>query len=112
MGKRLLDINPLTGMAVSFEWNDAEGSLTIGHHQDPTNVIENNKWALLDIETHRKQAKKDWIHYAKIDEIVILEWKQKYGVDFYNPNHWKRVMQLLNDPDYKYLKRTSYKHDR
>jgi hypothetical protein len=29
-----------------------------------------------------------------------------------NSNHWKKVMKLLEDPEYKYLKRTTYKHDR
>ena len=38
--------------------------------------------------------------------------KAKYGVDFHNPAHFKKCMALLNDPEYKYLKRTSYKHDR
>ena len=109
--QRLLDYNPLTGMSISFEYN-ADDSITIGHHQDTTPVIEANKAALLDLDEHKRASKAEWAHYAKIPEIVILEWRAKYGVDFHNPNHFKKCMALLNDPEYKYLKRTSYHHDR
>ncbi len=109
---RELDYNPLSGMRVTWQYNDADDSVTIGHHQDVESIIEDNKLALLDLETHKKQSKAGWAAYAKIPEIVILEWKAKYGLDFMNPNHFKRCMALLNDPEYKYLKRTSYHHDR
>ena len=112
MAKRILDVNPLTGMTVTFEYNHDNDTFTIGHHQDASAVIEDNKWALLDLDTHKKQAKKGWSHHAKIPEIVIMEWKAKFGVDFYDANHWPKVMKLLEDPEYKYLKRTTYKHDR
>ena len=108
--ERLLDYNPLTGMKITFDMKD--DNIVITHSQDVTPVIEDNKWALLDIDTHRKQAKNDWAHYAKVPEIVQMEWKVKYGVDFMDSNHWPRVMKLLNDPEYRYLKRTTYKHDR
>ena len=113
MGKRLLDYNPLTGVSVTFEFDHANNNIVIGHSQDTEKVLESNKWALLDLDKHKKQAKEGRMaHYAKIPELVIMEWKFKYGVDFYDPNHWPKVMELLNDPEYKYLKRTSYKHDR
>lgn len=112
MAKRLLDHNPLTGMSISFDYDENNDSFTIGHHQDASAVIDDNKWALLDLDAHKKAAKADWAHYAKIPEIVILEWKALYGVDFMDPNHWTRCMALLNSPEYKYLKRTTYRHDR
>ena len=108
--ERILDYNPLTGMTVTFQVKD--DNVVITHKQDATPIIEDNKWALLDIDTHRKQAKNDWAHYAKIPEIVQMEWKVKYGVDFMDSNHWPKVLKLLEDPEYKYLKRTTYKHDR
>lgn len=110
--ERILDINPLTGMAVTFQYDHANEQFIIAHRQDATPVIEDNKWKLLDLDAHKREAKNDWAHYAKIPEIVIMEWRQKFGVDFYDPNHWTRVLKLLEDPEYKYLKRTTYKHDR
>jgi len=107
-----IDYDPLTGMRVTFQYNHDNDTFTIGHHQDVSNVLESNKWALVDLDQHKKAAKAEWAHYAKIPEIVILEWKAKYGVDFMNANHWPQVMKLINDPDYRYLKRTTYHHDR
>jgi hypothetical protein len=112
MAERTLDYNPLTGMRVSFNYDPVADSITLGHHQDAGAVIEDNKVALMDLDEHKRAAKNEWAHYAKIPEIVILEWKAKYGVDFHNPNHFKKCMALLNSSDYKYLKRTSYHHDR
>lgn len=112
MAERTLDVNPITGMRVSFNYNEADDTFVIGHHQDAGNVVEANKVALMDLDQHKREADHGWAHYAKIPEIVILEWKAKYGVDFHNPNHFKKCMSLLNSTDYKYLKRTSYHHDR
>ena len=99
-------------MRVTFDYNEADDSITIGHHQDAETIIESNKWALQDLDQHKRAAKSEWAHYAKIPEIVIMEWKTKHGVDFWNPDHWQRCMELINSPDYKFLKRTHYHHDR
>lgn len=104
------DYDPITGMWVTFEYDHSEDKFIIGHHQDTTAIIESNRQALLDTDSHRRQAKNEWAHYARIPNIVILEWRQKYGVDFFNLDHGKRVMQLLESPEYKDCKRTTYKH--
>ncbi len=82
------------------------------YHQDVTNILEDNKLAQLDTDMHRRGSKEEWAHYARIPIIVQYEWLQKYGVNFADPDHWPAVMKLINSPDYKYLKRTSYFHDR
>ena len=110
--QRILDVNPLTGEWITFDYEADGDKVTVGHWQDTTKIIEDNKRAMLDVDSHRKQAKNEWALYARIPNIVIMEWKQKYGVDFFNKDHWKRVMQLINSPDYKDLKRTTYFHDR
>ena len=60
---------------------------------------------------HSNQKKNDWIHYAKIPNIVIMQWKTNYGVDFFKREDEKRWMRLLNSPEYKYLKCSPLKHD-
>jgi hypothetical protein len=99
-------------MTVTFEYDHSGDKFVIGHHQDCTAIIDDNKKALLDVDSHRKQSQNDWAHYAKVPNIVIMEWRQKYGVDFFNRDHWPRVMALVNSRDYQYLKRTTYHHDR
>lgn len=111
---QILDYNPLTGEYVTFDYDDATDSVTLGHHQDVTPILDQCKEAAADVWKHKQQAKDEWAHYATVPNVVALEWLQKYGVDFYSadPAHRRGVMRLLNDPDYKYLKRTTYKHDR
>jgi hypothetical protein len=107
---QILDVNPLTGEVVTFEYHNDTDGFTIGHHQDVTPILEENKRVALDTDKHKRQAKEEWAKYATIPNVVILEWKNKYGVDFFDKNHDKRVFELLEDPEYRYLKRTTYKH--
>lgn len=107
----LLDYNPLTGESVSFAWNEEDGTFTIGHHQDCTPVIEANKRHILEGDS-RKEIRNGWLRYASIPNIVVLKWRQEHGVDFFDQNHWPKVMQLLNSREYRYLKATELHHDR
>lgn len=108
---RLIDYNPLTGEQVTFSYDHANDQFQIGHIQDCTPIIEDNKRAIIEND-HQKQVKKGRVHYARIPNVVIMKWKQELGVDVFNRNHKKKVMQLLEDPDWKYLKRTTITHDR
>lgn len=112
MSERLLDYDPFTGEWVTFDYNHSDDSFTIAHHQDTTRIIEDNKQAKLDTDAHKRQAGNDWAHYAKVPNIVIMEWLQKHGVDFFNRDHWPKVMSLINSREYADLRRTSYFHDR
>lgn len=99
-------------MSTVFDWDEANNRFRLGFKQDCSTILDDNKAALLDVDTHRKESKEEWAHYAKIPTIVQYEWLYKHGVDFGKKDHWPGVMRLLNSPDYKYLKRTTYYHDR
>jgi hypothetical protein len=43
---------------------------------------------------------------ARIPLTVYYEWKNKFGVDVFNPDHKEGVKRLLNSADYRYLKTT------
>ena len=109
---RFVDFDPLTGITTTFAYDHTEDKFTVGYSQDTTAIQEDNKLAQLDVDSHKRQSKENWAHYAKVPNIVIMEWRQKYGVDFFNRDHWPKVMQLINSPDYRDLKRTTYYHDR
>jgi hypothetical protein len=107
----LIDYNPITGESVTMDWNDADGTFVIGHHQDCTPVIEENKRRILEGNS-AAEVKAGWLKYASIPNIVVLKWKQEHGVDFFDQNHWPKVMGLLNSREYRYLKCTTLNHDR
>ena len=52
------------------------------------------------VETKDKSMRK----VASIPLIIIEKWKRELGVDIMNKDHMPKVKQLLNDPQYRYLR--------
>jgi hypothetical protein len=109
MARMLIDKDPFTGESVWYDFDHGSLRATITHEQPVARIIDNNIADANDTERTAAGIKRDWWHYARVPNTVIVDWKQKHGVDFYNPDHRKRVFQLLNSPDYRYLK-TTHKH--
>jgi hypothetical protein len=107
----ILDLDPFTGTSVTMDYNAADDSITIGHHQDCTPIIDNNKRQVIEAN-HTQQIKNDWIKYATIPYAVIMQWKNELGVNFMNPAHFPMVMNLINSRDFRDVKTTSIHHDR
>ena len=110
MTKRLLDFNPLSGEKVFFQYEQSTDRMTITHEQDVSQHLDVAHYLATDDERDRKGRKKDWWHYAHVPNTVILEMKQKHGVDFFNRADEKRVFELLNT-EYKRLKTTNLNHN-
>ena len=108
MTRKLLDYDPLTREAVWFEMKD--DVLELHQTQDVTPILELNKRLANNDDYSKKGMKKDWWHYASIPNIVALKWLKEKGVDVMNKAHEKKVFQLLNDPEYRYLKATTKRH--
>jgi hypothetical protein len=109
MARMLLDTDPFTGESVYYEYNHANKHATITHTQKVDRIIDNNVVDTNDTWRTQEGIKRDWWHYARVPNTVIIDWKQNKGVDFYNPADRKKVFQLLNSPEYKMLK-TTHKH--
>lgn len=110
MTRRLLDYDPVSGLSTYHDFNPLTNETTISYESDVTHVLEENKRLANDDDHTKKGIKQEFWHYASIPAGVILEWRMKYGVDVWNKNHSKRVGELLNDPEYRYLKTTSGYH--
>lgn len=107
----ILDYNPLTGERVLFDYEASADRMILKHEQDVDTILELNKVQAMDTDQQRKQIKKDLVRYARIPNTVIIKWKQELGVDLFNPNHKAKVFQLLNDPEWKYLKTVQFRHE-
>ena len=95
-----------------MDFDHANGTFAIGHHQDCDPVKDANKRNRIEADA-KKQMANDWIHYASVPNVLIMKWRQKLGVDFFNEDHWPRVMQLINSRDYADgVKATTIHHDR
>ena len=109
--KRLLDVDPITGVECYFDFQGDQVTLT--HEQsmaDVQRILDANKRAANDDDKTKRGIKNDWWKYATIPAIVEVEWMTKYGVSLGNQAHKKRIFELLNSPEYKYLKTTSKFH--
>lgn len=98
------DLTATHGLSSDIEFDDANDTFSIvTKYQDvqPT----------LDLNTAKRNAGREY--YAADDDMwrvasipigVQMEWLSKYGVKFWEEEHWPAVKRLLNSSDYRYLK--------
>lgn len=106
MAKRLLDFDPLSGVATYHHYDHMSKQTIIETVQDVSPYLERNKEIQLNGDD-KKQIKNNWWHVASIPIGVQYKWMSDHGVNVWNKDHKKAVFKLLNDPDYKYLKTTA-----
>jgi len=112
MTKRLIDYDPVSLTATYHEYDDLTKTTYIEEVQDYKPFIEWNKkiqnsgvgGAKRLNEYERRGIKNEWMHVARIPNIVATKWLREDGINIYNKNDWKRVKQKLNDPEYAYLR--------
>lgn len=102
MSKHLLSYDPLNGLSTWFE-PDGD-SYKIGHTQDVARELEYSKNLQKIPEYKRAGIKNDWMHFAHIPAIVILDIKDKHKLDCYNPDDAKKIEQLLQTNEYAHCR--------
>lgn len=108
--KRLLDYDAQTLTSTFHDYDPLTDTTYIEEVQDVQPILERNK-AIQNTggkgklsDYSRQGIKNSWWHTATIPNGVQMKWRQEHGVDIYNKNHWPKVRQLLNSPDYRYLR--------
>ena len=109
MAKLLLDHNPLSRESTYFSFNDHDDQVTITHEQDVTEHLKLAHENAIDDGLTRDGMKKDMWKYAHVPNTVIIEMKNKHGVDFFDRNDASKVFDLLNG-EYSRFKTTSKVH--
>lgn len=112
MTKRLLDYDAESLTATYHHYDDLTNTTYIEEVQDYRPFLEWNKriqnfgvgGAKRLNEYERHGIKKEWFHVARIPNSVSMKWLREEGIDIYNKNHWKKVKQKLNDPEYAFLR--------
>lgn len=105
--KRLIDHDPLTGVSQYHEYDPLTKRTTIETTQDVTPFLESNK-IFRDCDDYSKKGiKNEWWHTATIPVVVQYKWLKEHGVDIYNKDHAQKVNQMLDMPEWKYLKCTN-----
>ena len=86
-----------------FHWHEPTKEMAIEHIENIQPLIDSNK----KLQQHDHHIKDEFRLSARIPMTVYYEWKNKYGVDLFNPNHKEGVRKLINSPEYRYLKTTN-----
>lgn len=100
MAKRLIDVDPLTGLQTWHDYDAASDTTAITYSQDVESVLD----ACKHDNNHADRKLRDGAHVASIPPSVQLKWFIEHGVDLFNPDHRGAVNRLL-DGEYKHLKR-------
>jgi len=108
--RQLLDYDPLNKLSCFYDFDDQTKKMTLTHEQDVSLILDKNSEARNDDDKTKRGMKNDWWKYATVPAIVEVEWMTKYGVRMSDPTHKKKVFDLLNSPDYRYLKTTTKIH--
>ena len=101
--ERLLDHCEITGEKQWFS-TDEDGNSFVRYEQDVTGTLDYNK----EQQANGFDKRADEWHAAKIPNVIMYEWMNKFGVEFWNPAHQDGVRKLLNHPDYRYLRVNSF----
>ena len=98
--ERLLDYDPVSGEKQWFSEDD-NGECFIRYEQDISAVLDYNKERQANNDLDKRAEM--W-HAATIPNVILMEWKNKHGVEFWNADHKAGVKRLLNSDEYRYLR--------
>jgi hypothetical protein len=103
MTKRLISVDPLSGMETWHEYDSATDTTIIRSVEDVEPVLDHNK-ALFNEGDAGWSPTREWRRAASIPASIILKWKVELGIDVFNPNHKDAVKRLLNSSEWLYLR--------
>lgn len=101
------EYNPVTGVSQHVD-ETGDRRLQVHYSQDVEPVLELAKTERINGLTDGGIKKDLWL-YARIPPVVIMELKNKYGVDIFKRGDLKKAFQLINS-EYPYLKCTEKRH--
>lgn len=98
-----------TGLRKDLYHDEADKKVHIRYTQDVEPLLERNKYLQNHGSKYERGKKEGMAHAASIPPVVQIEWLEKYGVNIYDRNATKKILELLNRPEYRYLKTTTKK---
>ena len=111
MAKRFVDYDPLSGNTTYVDYNAVTDTTTvITEFADLEPLLDRNKALANEDEYTKRGIKEDFWHYSTIPASIEMKWLVELGVNIHNRNHNKKVWQLINSPEYRYLKTTAKYH--
>lgn len=106
-----LDYDPLTGVTQELDATYGDNRLQIHYKQDVEPILQIAKYERDHGLSDTKQAKKNDIRlFARIPPVVIMELKNKYGLDIFSNDRTERNKAFQKiEQEYPHLKTTTMK---
>ena len=99
--KRTIDYDPFTGIKTSHDYDHSSGKTLIFQEQDVERILKQNK---ADQLSGKNTNKGDYKHFARVPLTVLLEWKEKHGVDWNKAEDLPKIERLLSSNEYRFLR--------
>lgn len=113
MSKRLIGVDAFSGIKTYHDYDhSSRKTVLIREHDNVEPVLDANKAQFNDGTMKAHGMKESFLKVASIPMIVIEKMRNEHGVDVFSddPDQKKRLMKLLNDPEYRYLRTASGKY--
>lgn len=110
MKKFRTERDPYTGAIEHYYWDDMEKKMHVKREFDASRVLELNKRQQANAIDQR-YGNQMAHHEARIPNEIVYKWRKEYGVNVFSKDPWhqKKVKQLLNDPEWRYLRSSNHK---
>lgn len=104
--KRLLDVDPLTGLATYHDYDASTKKSTIFYEQDQQNALDRSK-----ILADSLNKKEEWWPIGHISDLMILKWSKECGHKPYTKEWQEYATKQLNSREYRKLNPNNIKLD-
>lgn len=84
------------GMKTTY--HEEDGKMILQYEQDIETVLKVNHEQRA--ATSRFQKKGDLHHVMRVPTVVLMQIAQQTGLDFFNPEDAKAILQILKRPEY------------
>lgn len=89
------------GVVEHLVFDDSERKFYLHRQSDVEPNIDQNKREYNDAKIGR-DGLGDKV--ASVPMGVVLLWKEKFGLDFFNRDHMPAILRKLDDPEWRYLR--------
>jgi hypothetical protein len=100
--KRLLSHDPVTRTTTYHHYDPSTNQTLIETVQDVKPILERNKRLANNTDYKKSGIKKDWYHFATVPNVILMELKTKYHLDFNRKEDLPKIEKVLQR-DYKRL---------
>lgn len=97
----LIDADPERGITKVFH-RLHDGDWAYETIQDVEPILDLNKWAQNASPAYNIKGPSRQV--ASIPLIIIEKWRNELGVDYWNPDHQRKVDDLLNSSEWRWLR--------